>query len=514
MNSRKTPRSLVWVCSLVLISCAKPPREKSEAPPQHNHPAGEISSPSDTSNSSPKPETVEARKKIKPNLSFIGYCKDTNAEPSIKHTVSVLRSKVGGSDCEETSALLQAKEALFIRGQKLVDLRPLSGFTQLRKLSLRDNAITDVKPLESLHNLEYLALSGNQIYSLAELNSLKALSIVLLANNPVQTLELNNPMLAYAAYGNDDPKLERISDAMDSKVGAAQNEKINWRHGAGICLGGWNYQTYLACRHPSHGAEIYNLGRTSVCGVERTNSTNKSCRHESNGVERWKETIQEKKFKFEGVKRSITERVSVRTGIKWVDRLVEKAVIDPIPDLPAKPAKLVKECFGWSEGFKAPKASISVSHNIVVNNPFKIELECKVTVKVPELYFDKPNAACGVIETVVHKECRHESHGVELYLQKTSPECGLSDHIARGSMKQSADEVVKSLGVPKSCSSCDDIETDTDEGITRKISCLTSAVKDKVSGAEAMSLLEYLKLNQIERLTESQFDDIEMMLSN
>ena len=52
---------------------------------------------------------------------------------------------------------------LDLAGNRIEDLWPLSGLTELRELDLADNAVADLGPLAGLAGLEALDLAGNRI---------------------------------------------------------------------------------------------------------------------------------------------------------------------------------------------------------------------------------------------------------------------------------------------------------------------------------------------------------------
>ena len=62
---------------------------------------------------------------------------------------------------------------LYLGGNKIVDLSPLSGMTNLTWLYLGGNQISDLNPLAGLTNLTTLDLAGNQI-SDAAVDALRA----------------------------------------------------------------------------------------------------------------------------------------------------------------------------------------------------------------------------------------------------------------------------------------------------------------------------------------------------
>ncbi len=74
---------------------------------------------------------------------------------------------------------------LFLRGNQISDLYPLSGLTELRYLDLSDNEITDLSDLYGLHKLERLNLSYNNIENLSPLDRLTNLEVLLVNSNNI-----------------------------------------------------------------------------------------------------------------------------------------------------------------------------------------------------------------------------------------------------------------------------------------------------------------------------------------
>jgi hypothetical protein len=72
---------------------------------------------------------------------------------------------------------------------KLIDLRPLAGFTNLTDLNLYRNQIHDLQPLQGLSNLTNLNLSGNQIGDLKPLSGLSKLINLYLDGNQISDVK-------------------------------------------------------------------------------------------------------------------------------------------------------------------------------------------------------------------------------------------------------------------------------------------------------------------------------------
>jgi Leucine-rich repeat (LRR) protein len=77
---------------------------------------------------------------------------------------------------------------LWLTGNQISDLSPLSGLTNLRELYLSNNQISDLTPLSGLTNLRILSLGRNQISDLAPLSGLTNLTNLWLDSNQISDL--------------------------------------------------------------------------------------------------------------------------------------------------------------------------------------------------------------------------------------------------------------------------------------------------------------------------------------
>jgi internalin A len=77
---------------------------------------------------------------------------------------------------------------LFLDGNQLSDLTPLSGLTSLAFLRLSYNDISDISPVSGLTNLTHLDLSGNKISDLFPLSELTNLTFLSLGGNHINDL--------------------------------------------------------------------------------------------------------------------------------------------------------------------------------------------------------------------------------------------------------------------------------------------------------------------------------------
>lgn len=79
-------------------------------------------------------------------------------------------------------------QSLFLTGQKIKNITPLSKLKKLTILALDGNQITDLSPLSGLSSLQQLIVDGNKIKSLSPLKNLHKLTDLLASNNQVADL--------------------------------------------------------------------------------------------------------------------------------------------------------------------------------------------------------------------------------------------------------------------------------------------------------------------------------------
>ncbi|HEY1174006.1 MAG TPA: leucine-rich repeat domain-containing protein [Verrucomicrobiae bacterium] len=84
---------------------------------------------------------------------------------------------------------LEKKTWLHLEGDKIADLRPLTGLSNLTGLVLSHHSISDLTPLAGLVNLKRLDLEGNQIADLNPLEKLVNLQELTLYDNPLISLQ-------------------------------------------------------------------------------------------------------------------------------------------------------------------------------------------------------------------------------------------------------------------------------------------------------------------------------------
>ena len=121
------------------------------------------------------------------SLNFLHYCKTveqkqiTNLE--IKKTVDALLELAKTVECEPAYKYLNQLEFLSLSDQEIVDLRPLSGFANLKSLDLSNNNISYLWGVEHLRALEFLYLQNNSIIDITPLSFLEELQVLDLRNN-------------------------------------------------------------------------------------------------------------------------------------------------------------------------------------------------------------------------------------------------------------------------------------------------------------------------------------------
>ncbi|MFP5273697.1 leucine-rich repeat domain-containing protein [Coleofasciculus sp.] len=123
-----------------------------------------------------------------PNLgsSFKEWClQQSSLSASLRKTVEVLLERTGTSNCSQADEILSSLTNLFLGGNQITDVSPLSSLTNLTELKLARNQITDVSPLSSLTNLTELKLWDNQITDISPLSSLTNLTELSLNYNQI-----------------------------------------------------------------------------------------------------------------------------------------------------------------------------------------------------------------------------------------------------------------------------------------------------------------------------------------
>ncbi|MGK7890820.1 MAG: CHAT domain-containing protein [Leptolyngbyaceae cyanobacterium] len=122
-------------------------------------------------------------------LDFLTQCEQSNQlSANTNHTIQVLLAVADTEDCQVAYEDLSQRTRLNLSDRQLVDLSPLSTFTQLESLRLGQNQISDLQPLATLTQLQELYLLDNQITHLTPISSLQNLQTLYLDDNQIESL--------------------------------------------------------------------------------------------------------------------------------------------------------------------------------------------------------------------------------------------------------------------------------------------------------------------------------------
>ncbi|NEP10574.1 MAG: leucine-rich repeat domain-containing protein [Symploca sp. SIO2C1] len=117
---------------------------------------------------------------------FTEWCENIEyISAKARDTVEVLLKEVETKDCLTAEVELLRITELWLVYKSIVDIRPLSGLTNLTYLSLSNNQITDISPLSGLTNLTVLDLDDNEITDISPLSGLTNLTVLRLADNEI-----------------------------------------------------------------------------------------------------------------------------------------------------------------------------------------------------------------------------------------------------------------------------------------------------------------------------------------
>jgi internalin A len=117
---------------------------------------------------------------------FLQWCRQKKSvSADTKRTIDILLHEAGTKDCKLADRNLRNLTELDLSIDRLVDVRPLAGFTNLTELRLDSNQIVDIQPLAGLTNLTILYLHTNQIVDLKPLAGLTKLTALYLYSNKI-----------------------------------------------------------------------------------------------------------------------------------------------------------------------------------------------------------------------------------------------------------------------------------------------------------------------------------------
>ena len=134
-----------------------------------------------------KPREVLAKPQVQPEEA-VGKPIDIGKGRSAQVIEAAIREQVGASVGSLTMASIMKVKELYLVGEGISDLSPLSTFKNLKILNLRENSVKNLSPLANLTGLEKLGLDGNAITDLSPLAGIKGLQVLEIADNPGLTL--------------------------------------------------------------------------------------------------------------------------------------------------------------------------------------------------------------------------------------------------------------------------------------------------------------------------------------
>lgn len=115
--------------------------------------------------------------------------RDISALSTIPYLVEV---NLENNEIQDIGALAHigpSMDRLYLSSNRIQDIRPLSGMTQLKELYIEDNLASDLTPLANMNMLYTLFVDGNQIQDISPLAGLKGLKHLGLAQNPIDRID-------------------------------------------------------------------------------------------------------------------------------------------------------------------------------------------------------------------------------------------------------------------------------------------------------------------------------------
>jgi internalin A len=127
---------------------------------------------------------------IKTPKTFKEWCQQKASLPQeTKRTVEALLKVAKTRNCSQANQTLTKLTSLYLSGNQISDIKPLSNLTNLTSLSLSENKISDIKPLSNLTNLTTLYLGGNKISDIKPLSNLTNLTTLYLWVNKISDIK-------------------------------------------------------------------------------------------------------------------------------------------------------------------------------------------------------------------------------------------------------------------------------------------------------------------------------------
>ncbi|MFN9556405.1 MAG: leucine-rich repeat domain-containing protein [Dolichospermum sp.] len=123
---------------------------------------------------------------IKTPKTFTEWCQQkASLSKETRRTVEALLKVAKTRNCSQANQTLTKFTSLYLRENKISDIKPLSNLTNLTSLDLRENKISDIKPFANLTNLTLLNLWQNKIRDIKPLSNLTNLTYLYIWVNPL-----------------------------------------------------------------------------------------------------------------------------------------------------------------------------------------------------------------------------------------------------------------------------------------------------------------------------------------
>ena len=110
---------------------------------------------------------------------------------------------------------VSSREETYTSYNNILDVSPLEGLTELKRLGLSGNNISDASPLEGLPKLETLDLSGNNISDISVLSGLTGLKRLWLYGNNISDISLSAELTELEHLYLDDNNISDLSPLAD-----------------------------------------------------------------------------------------------------------------------------------------------------------------------------------------------------------------------------------------------------------------------------------------------------------